>query len=84
VWCSEVVIFQSEHRGFVLDQRIAGMRHYWDDPTIAPDTDTITAMTTAFGVDPLDAYALDVGVLPSGQTALVEGVDTLTMSVSRG
>jgi hypothetical protein len=48
------------------------VRHYWGDPTIAPNGGTITDMATASGVNALDAYALDEGVLPSGQTALVE------------
>jgi hypothetical protein len=75
VWCSEVVTFQSEHRAFVSNRRIVGVRHYWGDPGLSPERETISTMVATFGADAPDSYALDVGIVPSGDTALVEVTD---------
>jgi hypothetical protein len=72
VWCSEVVSFKNERWAFVCNGQVLEVRQYWGDPTITPRTTTIEAMVTAFGTGAPDAYALDVGVLASGGTALIE------------
>jgi integrase len=40
-----------------------------------PDSGTIRSMVAAFGADAPHAYALDVGLVPSGDTVLVEVTD---------
>jgi hypothetical protein len=72
VWCSEVVSFKSEYRAFVCNRNVLDVRHYWGDPTVTPQEATIGAIIVAFGPDAPDAYAIDVGVLPSDDTALIE------------
>lgn len=75
VWCSEVVTFQSEHRAFVSNTRIVGVRHYSGAVELTPDGGTISSMVGAFGDDAPNAYAIDVGIVPSGDTALIEVTD---------
>ena len=45
------------------------------DPALTPERETISTMVAGFGADAPDAYALDVGIVPSGDTALVEVTD---------
>ncbi len=75
VWCSEVLTFQSEYRAFVSDGEVLGLRHYWGEPALTPDWVTITSMVAAFGPNAPDGYAMDIGIIPSGDTALVEVTD---------
>lgn len=74
VWCSEIVKFVSEHRVFVIDGAIVGIRHYDGDASIALDGEAVEraiAVWTASG-DAAAAYGIDFGVLADGQTALIE------------
>lgn len=75
IWCSEVVTFESEHRAFVSNSQVVGTRCYWGDSDLVPDSGTIRSMVTAFGADAPHAYALDVGLVPAGDTVLVEVTD---------
>jgi hypothetical protein len=79
VWCSEVVTFESEFRAFVSDGQVVGLRHYWGDSDRMPDSGTIRSMVAAFGTHAPHAYALDVGLVPSGDTVLVEVTDGFTL-----
>jgi hypothetical protein len=51
--------------------RVIGVRWYGGDPTAEPDSDTIRECVVAIDGG-LDGYAMDVGVLDSGETAVVE------------
>lgn len=71
VWCSEVVDFVSEYRGFVLEDRLLDVRRYKGDWSKAPDRKTLEAAVMAYGSAPA-AYGIDVGVTRDGRTLLVE------------
>ena len=74
VWASEVVNFQSEFRGFVRRGKLVGLRHYTGDPLCFPDPAVVrdaVATYEASGEAPV-AYTIDMGVLDTGETALIE------------
>ncbi len=60
---------------FVCEGRVLGVRHYWGDETASPEGDTVTGMVHRFAQDAPAAYALDIGVLNSGETAPIEATD---------
>ena len=74
VWCSDVVSFVSEWRYYVCKGTIVGSGRYDDgsDDGPKPDMDIIAEMIRVFAPDAPAGYSLDVGVLDSGKTALVE------------
>jgi len=74
VWCSEVVEWRSEFRVYIIDQDIRSIDAYAGDASVALDMEVVKAAVEAFrgsGLAP-SAYALDCGVLDTGQTAVVE------------
>ena len=76
VWVSEPVSWVSEVRYYVLNGEILGEGRYDDGPDDAPLPDPLVVreMASRFGANrgaPV-AFALDVGVLDCGATALVE------------
>lgn len=71
VECSELTPFISEHRVFVLDRKVVGVRHYKGDPLVFPDATRVRDAIAAYHAPPA-AYALDVGVCEDGRTLLVE------------
>jgi hypothetical protein len=71
VWCSEPVVWQSEFRVFVARGLELARRNYDGDPTVEPDQHVVGDCIGQMG-SRMAGYALDVGVLDSGQTAVVE------------
>lgn len=74
VLCSDVVGWRSEFRYFVIDGRVAGARSYAGDAGIVPDQEVVReAVSTlvASGEAPA-GFGIDLGVLSTGETALVE------------
>lgn len=74
VLCSEVVIWESEFRVYVLKGKIIGVGHYAGDPSRLVDKQQVAAAVACFeksGEAP-GGYGIDFGVLSTGQTALVE------------
>ncbi len=74
VVCSEVVVWKSEYRVYVVRGRIADVRHYAGDPACAIDQKEVRDAISCFeasGEAP-GGYGIDFGVLSGGQTALVE------------
>ena len=71
VWASEIVKFVSEWRCFVVRGDLVGVRHYDGDVDVPLDLETVQEAILALGSPP-DGYALDFGVLDTGETALVE------------
>jgi len=74
VLCSDAVEWRTEHRVFVTRGQIVGMRQYLGDPSLSVDDAVVRAAVAAFqasGAAPA-GYAIDFGVLASGETALVE------------
>lgn len=81
VICSEVVNWVSEFRCFVVNGKFVGMSHYYGEKQIVPDIDTIKnsiAILNNTGYNN-NGYAIDFGVLSSGQTALIELNDGYSM-----
>lgn len=77
VWCSEVVTWLSEYRVYVVRGGIVSIDRYAGDPEITLDRNTVEEALAAFrasGEAP-SAFAIDFGVLDSGETALVEAND---------
>jgi ATP-grasp domain, R2K clade family 2 len=71
---SEVVRFVSEYRCFVIDDVVVDVRRYSldVDPLCFPDPNVIRAIVETNRVSAPRGYAVDVGVLDSGATRLVE------------
>jgi hypothetical protein len=77
VWCSDVVCWLSEHRVYVIGEKIVSVDCYSGDAGIALDRSVLAAAVADYrrsGQAPA-AYALDFGVLSSGESALVEAND---------
>jgi hypothetical protein len=68
---SEPIDIVSEYRCFVYNNRLLGINNYSGDFTIFPDTDTIIEMIGEYTDSPI-AYTLDVGVIESGETVIIE------------
>ena len=83
VWCSEVVSWKSEWRYYVIADRIAGADHYLGDASVRPDValveDAIRRLRVVGRAHA--AYAIDFGVLVSGETALVEMNDGFSIGI---
>ena len=88
VWVSEPVSWASEVRYYVLEGEILGEGRYDDGPDDAPlpDTTIVRGMASRFSASPGAplAFALDVGVLECGATALVEVNDAWALGFYSG
>ena len=74
VYCSEVVKWLSEHRAYVVRGEVRYIGQYDGDPNVAIDRTVIHDAVKTYqesGLAPI-GYAIDFGVLSTGQTALVE------------
>lgn len=74
VWSSDLVTWRSEWRVYVRNNEIAFCGHYSGDKGIEPDYFQVSIMMAAYSAANVGhgSYAMDVGVLECGQTALVE------------
>jgi hypothetical protein len=68
---SEVIDFESEWRAFVYKGELLDIRNYLGDFTVFPDIQRVRDMIDAWHNSP-EAYTLDVGVLESGETVVIE------------
>ncbi len=68
---SEVVNFISEYRGFVLNGKLIGLKHYAGDFKIMIDTAKVEEAITKYTDAPI-AYSIDFGMTDDGRTLLVE------------
>ena len=88
VWVSEVVHWLNEARYYVLDGRILGMGFYGEyvDEAPKPHASIVEEMVLRLYEDPgmPRAFALDVGVLSTGETALVECNDAWAIGYYKG
>jgi hypothetical protein len=69
--CSEVVEFESEWRCFVLEGRVLDVRRYKGTFRSSVDWSVLDAALESFRDQPA-GFALDLGVLTDGRTAIVE------------
>ena len=68
---SSVVEFLSEWRVFVFNGKILDCKNYMGDFFTYPDPSRIIEMVKAYKDAPV-AYTLDVGVIPGGETVVIE------------
>lgn len=78
LWCSEPVRFLSEYRCPVINGKVMGMYAAAGKDGPLPDMYVVQQMAKDFVGAP-SAYALDVGVLSSGETALIEVNDGFSL-----
>lgn len=81
IYCSEPVIWLSEFRCPVINGEVRGMfkvPYTGHDSDIHPDFNVVQQMADEFKDSP-KAYCLDVGVLSTGETALVEVNDAFSI-----
>lgn len=81
--CSEPVQWVSEYRVPVIHSKIQGYFWYDGDKGIAVDKAEVEEMVDKFTMAPW-AYCLDVGVLGTGETALVEMNDAFSIGMYEG
>lgn len=74
VWCSEVVSWKSEWRVYVANGQVLHQGHYHGDPEVKPSQGIVSEAVAIMSAeaDSQSAFALDLGVLSTGETALVE------------
>ncbi|MDZ8139261.1 MAG: ATP-grasp domain-containing protein [Nostoc sp. DedQUE04] len=72
--CSEVVSWVSEYRVYVVHSQIRSIDRYDGNPNVLLDIDKVICaiQTLENAKESYAGYAIDFGVLDSGQTALVE------------
>ncbi len=77
ILCSEIVDFETEWRGFVLNKKLIGLKNYKGDFSKIPDTKIINQAISEFTQAPI-AYSIDVA-LYNDQTVLVEVNDVFAL-----
>ena len=78
--CSEPVNFISEYRCPVINGEIKDLCFYSGDSNIKIDKSIVQKMVKEFVNSP-KAYCIDVGVLSSGETALIEVNDAFSIGI---
>lgn len=86
VWTAQPVEFLSEWRYYVCSGELLGLGRYdrhGADNAPSPDQDVLAAAIAAFGAsaDAPVSYAIDLGVLSTGETALVEVNDGFALGL---
>lgn len=88
VWVSEPVTWLSEVRYYVIDGEVRGAGRYDDAPedTPVPDALLVNEMTALLADSPgaPAAFSLDVGILNTGATALIECNDAWALGYYKG
>lgn len=79
VYVSEVVEFVSEYRVYVYGDIVVGAKHYAGDWGVPFSRRVVEGMIRKFRHKAPKAYCLDVGVLDTHETALVEVNDAINM-----
>ncbi|MHC5194858.1 ATP-grasp domain-containing protein [Pseudomonas frederiksbergensis] len=81
VWCGDVVSWASEWRAYVVDGSVGYIGFYDGDRACIPDWETVTSAVRAMSNDPgaPGSYAIDFGVLTTGETALIEVNDAFAV-----
>lgn len=81
--CSDAVQWCAEYRVPVINGKIQGYFWYDGDKSVMVDTSVVERMVNDFVSAP-SAYCLDVGVLGTGETALVEMNDAFSIGMYDG
>ena len=80
IFCSEPVTFVSEYRCPVINGEVRDFCFYSGDSNNIIDKDVVQEMIKDFVNSP-KAYCIDVGVLSSGETALIEVKDAINIGI---
>jgi hypothetical protein len=86
VFCSEPVQWVSEFRVYVANDSILAVDHYAGDENAPPELAAIQSAVAALAAAPEErraGYAIDFGVLSTGETALVEMNDGFAIGAYR-
>ena len=75
---SDPVDFVSEYRGYVLNKKLIGLRHYKGDCTIFPSSFLIQEAIKQYTSDPI-AYSIDFGITNQNKSLLVEINDAFAL-----
>lgn len=78
ILCSEVVNFISEYRGFVLNGKLIGLKHYAGDFRKMIDVSQVESAIKDYKDAP-SAYSIDFGLIDDGRTLLVEVNDSFAL-----
>lgn len=85
VWVSEPVQWIQEYRYYVMDSKIIGHARYDQDDAdtaIEPDINIVEQCIADLAIT--HPYALDMGILSSGETAIVEVNDAWSIGLYAG
>ena len=80
IFCSEPVNFVSEYRCPVINGEIRDFCFYYGDNNALIDKGVVQEMVKDFVNSP-KAYCIDVGVLSTGETALIEVNDAISIGI---
>ena len=86
ILCSEIVPIISEFRVYVMNSKILAVENYDGDPSDSIDLDVVktTISTLDAHQQSLAAYAIDFGLLSTGETILVEMNDGYSIGTFYG
>ncbi len=81
IYCSEVVSWVTEYRIYVTNGQIVGNLHYSGNSNIRLDNNILKSAVATFSesVEASAGYAIDMGLLSSGETALIEWNDGFSL-----
>ena len=83
LWCAPIVGWLSEFRYYVCRGEILACAHYKGREGVVPGEEAVKSAIAAFQCGP-EGYALDFGVLDTGETALVEFNDGFALGAYEG
>lgn len=78
ILCSEVVKFVSEYRGFVLNGKLVGLKHYTGDFTKMVDASVVNRAIKDYTTAPV-AYSIDFGLTEDNKSLLIEVNDSFAL-----
>jgi len=86
LWTADPVNFVAESRAYVVNGEVIALTNYSGEYEIKPDESLIKRIAKSMATDSLfpEAYAIDWGVLNTGETALVEVNDGWAIGAYEG
>lgn len=69
---SELVDIVSEYRCFIKNNKLVGIKHYCGDFTIFPNIESVMKMIDTYMENAPCSYTLDIGILKSNKTIVIE------------
>ena len=85
VWVSEPVDWVSEYRYYIQDAELIGYARYdQGDAEVVPEPNPVVVKLCILGLQIRHPYVLDMGVIASGETAMVEVNDAWAIGLYAG